>query len=104
MPTVPTFATDRLILRPPSPADIEDVVALGADPEVMKYIGRGSIQSRSQAACWLEGMLADARHGLPLPHPQGIPNWLTAIERESGAFVGFGVLTVMGPAHVAAIG
>jgi RimJ/RimL family protein N-acetyltransferase len=48
-------------------------------------------------------MLADARHGLPLPHPDGIPNWLTAIERESGAFVGFAVLTVFGPAHVAAI-
>jgi len=104
MPTIPSFATERLILRPPSPGDLEDFVALGADPEVMRYIGQGQTQSRSQAAFWMECLLANARHGIPVPHPHGLPGWLVVIERRTGAFAGLAVLTVLGPAHVAAIG
>ena len=104
MPRIPTFVTDRLILRPPSPGDLEDIVALGADPDVMRFIGQGQTQSRSQAACWLECMISDARHGIPLAHPEGTPGWLVAIERQTGAFVGLAVLTVLNASHIAAIG
>jgi RimJ/RimL family protein N-acetyltransferase len=104
MPRIASFATERLILRPPSPGDLEDFVALGADAEVMRYIGQGQTQSRVQAAFWLECMLADARHDIPVPHPVGLPGWLVIIERESNSFVGLATLTVLGSAHVAAIG
>ena len=36
------FNADRLILRPPSPGDLEDILALGADADVMRFIGQGS--------------------------------------------------------------
>jgi RimJ/RimL family protein N-acetyltransferase len=104
MPRIASFATDRLILRPPSPGDLEDFVALGSDPEVMRYIGQGQVQSRAQAAFWMECLLADARHGIPVPHPDEMPGWLVVIERDTGAFVGLAVLTVLGAAHVAAVG
>jgi RimJ/RimL family protein N-acetyltransferase len=104
VPRIATFATERLILRPPSPGDLEDFVALGADPEVMRYIGQGQTQSRGQAAFWMECLLADARHGIPVPHPNGMPGWLVVIEQRTGAFAGLAVLTVLGAAHVAAVG
>jgi RimJ/RimL family protein N-acetyltransferase len=104
MPRIASFATDRLILRPPSPGDLEDFVALGADPDVMRYIGQGQTQSRAQAAFWMECLLADARHGIPAPHPEGMPGWLVMVERRTGAFAGLAVLTVLGTAHLAAIG
>jgi RimJ/RimL family protein N-acetyltransferase len=104
MPRIASFATDRLILRPPSPGDLDDFVALGADPEVMRYIGQGQTQSPVQAAFWLECLLADARHGIPVSHPDGMPGWLVVIERQTGAFVGLAVLTVLGTAHIAAVG
>ena len=104
MPRIPSFATERLILRPPSPGDLEDFVALGADPEVMRYIGRGQAQTRAQAAFWMECLLADARHGIPMPHPEGLPGWLVMIERSTGCFAGLAVLMVLPGAHVAAIG
>ncbi len=104
MPKIPTFATPRLILRPASPGDLEDFIALGANAEVMQFIGHGNTQSPSQAAAWLEAILSDARHGIPLPHPPGIPGWLVVIERQSGAFAGLAVLSVLPPAHIAAIG
>lgn len=105
MPRIPTLVTERLVLRPPSPGDLADFVALGADPEVMRYIGVGATQTAAQAGFWLECMLADARHGFPTPGaPEGLPGWLVAIERETQAFVGLAVLTMLSPAHAQAIG
>jgi len=36
---VTTLETDRLTMRPPELDDFEDIVALWADPEVVRYIG-----------------------------------------------------------------
>lgn len=104
MPRIPSFATDRLILRPPSPGDLEDFVALGADPDVMRYLANGQPQTREQAAAWLEAMLADARHGFAVPQPTGAPGWLVIVERATNAFVGLAALQALGALHAAAAG
>lgn len=44
----PTLSTDRLILTPPAPADLDDLAALNADPAVMGPIG-AAVQSREQS-------------------------------------------------------
>ena len=104
MPRIPTLATGRLVLRPPSPGDLDDLAALGRDEETMRYIGAGQTQSAAQAGFWLECMLADARHGIATPFaPEGLPGWLTVVERETQAFVGLAVLHMLPAAHTQAI-
>ena len=39
---VPTLETERLLLRPFRPGDIDDYAALNADPEVLHYLGGGT--------------------------------------------------------------
>ncbi|AIE84279.1 GNAT family N-acetyltransferase [Fimbriimonas ginsengisoli] len=105
MPRVPTFVTDRLVLRPPSPGDLADIVALGGDPEVMHFVGKGRTQLPVQATYWLEIMLLEARHGSPNPAaPAGMPGASVIIERETQEFVGLTVLRLLPPDQVAAIG
>jgi [ribosomal protein S5]-alanine N-acetyltransferase len=104
VPRIPSFATDRLILRPPSPGDLEDSVALGADPEVMRYLGNGQPQTREQAAAWLEAVLSDARHGFAVPQPVATPGWLVIVERMTNSFVGLAALQSLAPIHAAAAG
>lgn len=38
-----TLTTERLVLRPSTEADLEALAALNTDPEVMRYIGDGSV-------------------------------------------------------------
>jgi RimJ/RimL family protein N-acetyltransferase len=105
VPLIPAFATPRLILRPPSPGDLDGFVTLGSDPDVMRYIGQGQTQSPTQAAFWLECLLADARHGFPTSGtPVGLPGWQVMIERETQAFVGLAALAMLPAHHIAAIG
>lgn len=105
MPRIPTFVTDRLVLRPASPGDIDDVVALGGDAEVMHFVGKGRTQSPAQASTWTEMMLTEARHGNPNPAaPKGIPGFSVLINRETQEFVGLTVLRLLPPDQVAAIG
>lgn len=44
----PVLQSDRLILRPHRAEDFEDVAALWADPDVVRYIG-GTPSSRSES-------------------------------------------------------
>jgi RimJ/RimL family protein N-acetyltransferase len=44
-----TIETERLLLRPFSPVDLDDFALLCADPEVMRFIGNGEPQSRELA-------------------------------------------------------
>jgi RimJ/RimL family protein N-acetyltransferase len=37
------FSTARLVLRRPEESDVEPLMAMDADPEVMRYIGNGAI-------------------------------------------------------------
>ncbi len=43
-----TLGTERLILRPFVPGDLDDLVALDADPEVMRYINGGRPTTREE--------------------------------------------------------
>ena len=38
-----SFSTARLTLRPPEGPDVESLMAMDADPEVMRYIGSGAM-------------------------------------------------------------
>jgi RimJ/RimL family protein N-acetyltransferase len=55
-----SFSTARLVLRPPEESDVELLMAMDADPEVMRYIGNGAVippdQERASQAvtCWRE--------------------------------------------------
>jgi RimJ/RimL family protein N-acetyltransferase len=93
-----TIETPRLVLRPPRKDDLERVVALGTDPEVMRYIGDGNPQTREEAAKWLEGLLRESREGTP-----GLTGWLVTQNRE-GEWLGLSVLKRMSPRHEEAIG
>ena len=37
--------TDRLLLRPAEPSDVDDLRALDADPEVMRFLGADGASS-----------------------------------------------------------
>ena len=45
----PTLFTDRLVLMPLGPADLDEVAALLADPEVMRHVD-GGMRSRPETA------------------------------------------------------
>jgi RimJ/RimL family protein N-acetyltransferase len=51
---VPTLETVRLRLRAWTDADLDPYAALCADPEVMRYIGDGSIRTRDECALQLD--------------------------------------------------
>ena len=69
-----TFATERLLLRPPTPHDVEFVLDLYSRHEVVQYIGRGEAQtSRGQAVKRIERYRAQFTGSLGV--------WL--IERQS---------------------
>ncbi|MFI9596036.1 GNAT family N-acetyltransferase [Nonomuraea sp. NPDC052265] len=49
------MTTDRLLLRQPDDDDLAPFAAMNADPEVMRYIGDGSVQppDPDRAAAWI---------------------------------------------------
>lgn len=49
------FSTERLLLRPLRTEDAEEVAALDADPEVMRYVG-GPNGTVASAAAWITGL------------------------------------------------
>jgi RimJ/RimL family protein N-acetyltransferase len=53
-----TLETDRLTLRGWRDDDLDALAALNADPEVMRYIGDGSVRDRRQSAEGLLKMMA----------------------------------------------
>jgi RimJ/RimL family protein N-acetyltransferase len=78
---IPTLVTERLLLRPFRPSDIDDYAALNTDPEVLRYLSGGE-QPWNRCRAW--------RHmAFLLGHWQlgGTGTW--AVEhRETGAFIG----------------
>jgi RimJ/RimL family protein N-acetyltransferase len=105
MPRVPTLLTERLVLRPASPGDLEDLTALFGDPEVMHFVGRGKTLTRTQVAHMLEGMLAEARHGSTNPSwVTGTPGLLVMIRPDTQEFLGMCVLRMLAADLIAAIG
>jgi [ribosomal protein S5]-alanine N-acetyltransferase len=94
--------TERLVLRPVVAADLEALAALGADPEVMRYIGSGAPQSRQDAGNWLVQLLADAAAGPP--GPLDLPGWRAVTIKASGQWIGLAALKSLAQQHAEAIG
>ena len=57
---MPQIETERLHLRMPTPQDVDDIAALFADPDVMRFIGleAGAILSRAETESTVEKMIA----------------------------------------------
>jgi GrpB-like predicted nucleotidyltransferase (UPF0157 family)/RimJ/RimL family protein N-acetyltransferase len=72
--------TNRLLLRTTELSDFDDILALRSDPEVMKYIGNGSIQSREQVKESLNLIISYQRE-----HRIG---FCSVFEKASGHFIG----------------
>jgi ribosomal-protein-alanine N-acetyltransferase len=83
--------TPRLILRWFQRSDLEDLAALMADPEVMRYIGSGATATRQQASETLDRLLVNNDRSWSADLLQRLPQLRRAIER--GAH--FGPLATM---------
>jgi RimJ/RimL family protein N-acetyltransferase len=78
--------TERLLLRGWRQDDLDDLAALNADPEVMRYIFDGSVRDRRQSDEALQKMIRDTR-------ARGFG--LFAVEvRRTGALIGWAGLAV----------
>jgi ribosomal-protein-alanine N-acetyltransferase len=72
--------TKRFILKPIDPSHLEDLFALRSDPEVMKYIGDGSIQTKEEVEDFIQcGAGYHEKYGL---------DFFSVFEKETGEFVG----------------
>jgi len=76
------FATARLELRDVAPGDVEAFFKLDRDPQVMRYIGDGSVGTRATAAA---AVGRAAKYYALYP---GLGKWC-AEERSSGRFIGW---------------
>jgi RimJ/RimL family protein N-acetyltransferase len=72
--------TDRLLLRDLEPDDLDDLAAILADEEVMRWIGGGGVLGRDVA----EGMIERQRRHYA---DRGWGQWAT-VERASGRMIG----------------
>jgi RimJ/RimL family protein N-acetyltransferase len=80
MISIPTIATERLLLRPFREDDLDEFAALNADPEVVKYLGAGKPWSREET--WMQ-MAAFLGHW----ELRGYGLWAVE-ERSSQKFIG----------------
>ena len=83
---VPTLHTERLVLRPWTPADRAPFAALSADPEVARWLGSGAPLSRAASDELVDCIEEHWRS-------RGFGLWAVE-ERARGAFVGFAGLAV----------
>lgn len=75
------FETERLLVREFRPADLDDFAALCGDPEVMRYVGDGTVLGRADVASWIEvcqGKYRDRGYGTS-----------AVFEKATGSFVGY---------------
>ena len=108
------LATPRLILRGWRDGDLDPLAAMNADPEVMRYIGDGSVRDRQQTAAGLAQVERDWKERgygpfavevretgqlagwVALAVPAFLPEVLPAVEigwRLGRAFWGAGIAT-----------
>ena len=76
-----TVETTRLILRPFASDDLDGLAAINRDPQVIRFIGDGTPQSKEKTATRLNGYLEHGRR-----HAFGF--W-TAVEKTTRDMVGF---------------
>jgi len=80
----PSIETERLRLRMFRPSDVDDLAALFADPDVMRYVASGKPVDRVEAEKALASIIAHwARHGFG--------RWAVE-DKATGEFVGYGGL------------
>ena len=86
---LPEMETDRLRLRQFTPADLDELARICANPEVMKYLGlRGEPMSRAETEIALESMCAHWRR-------RGFGRWAVTL-KEGGRLIGYGGLRSLG--------
>jgi RimJ/RimL family protein N-acetyltransferase len=89
LPFSARLETERLVLRPLSLDDLDEIARFVADPETMRFIGTGGARNREQAQNSLEWMIETFER-------QGFGHF--GVERkEDGAFVGRSGLNVWDP-------
>lgn len=79
-----SIETDRLRLRMLRGSDVDNLAALFADPNVMRYVGNGQPCDRVEAERALLSIIAHW-------HRHGFGRWAIE-EKTSGAFIGYGGL------------
>jgi ribosomal-protein-alanine N-acetyltransferase len=72
--------TARLRLRPLQTADLDAFAAMYGDPEVMRYIGDGTVGTRVETAAWLERRIA--------AYEQAGRGMLAIVRRADGRVIG----------------
>ena len=82
--------TERLVLRPLTRDDLDDLTRFLADPETMRFIGSGGPRTREQAQATLEWMIDTLEQ-------QGFGH-LAAERKDDGVLVGRSGLNVWNPA------
>lgn len=75
------FETERLLLREFLPEDYDDLFSMNSDPEVMRYLGDGSVRTREQTRAELKRLLS-YYHRKP-----GLGLWATVL-KDSYQFIG----------------
>lgn len=77
MSSTVSIETDRLLLRPVEPGDLDELVRLHEDPAVAHYIGTPSREWLAQRIGWSREEWTERGHGL-----------LAILDRTNGAFLG----------------
>ncbi|MDT0449102.1 GNAT family N-acetyltransferase [Streptomyces hesseae] len=84
--STPRLTTPRLTLRRWREDDVEPMAAINADPEVMRWIGDGSVRDRAETVARIAAWEREwEEYGVGL---------FAVEDRESGRFVGFAGLSV----------
>src|SRR5262245_61073873 len=81
--TLPTFRTERLILRPRTIADCDDCLAMDRDPDVVRYI----------PGPWADPAAHEAfvRDRITRRYPDGLGYWCVALHTAPDRFLGLGL-------------
>jgi RimJ/RimL family protein N-acetyltransferase len=79
-----SIETPRLLLRMFRPDDLDDLAALFADPDVMRYVGDGRPATREEAEAALQSILGHWQR-------RGYGRWVV-VDKETDEFIGFGGL------------
>lgn len=79
--------TERLIIKPSTPEDFDDLYAIQSDPDVMQYIGQG-VRTRPEVNEWLAKAIEHHRkHGF---------SFCSVFEKTSGLLIGQAGLQYLG--------
>lgn len=81
---MPSIETERLLLRMVQHEDLDDLAALFADPDVMRFVGDGQTAGREVAERALASIF---RHW----ETHGFGRW-TVVDKQTHKFIGFGGL------------